>query len=150
MKFEIYGPDGGELLFVQSEISSRRLTDNLEYKGSLQADEVQRVLAEIDVLVLPSKDEPFPMVILESLAVGTPVLVMPSCGFSRKLKSFDQNFVAFAEDYDGLHYSFKVLHQGKFLVDKRSEVQKFCNQIFGIAPVVEELESVYSEVVQYV
>ncbi len=150
LKFEIYGPDGGELLFVQSEISSRNLTDNLEYKGSLQANEVQRVLAEIDVLVLPSKDEPFPMVILEALAVGTPVLVMPSCGFSRKLKSFDQNFVAHAEDYEGLHHSFKVLHQGKFLVDKRSEVQKFCNQIFGIAPVVDELESIYSEVAQYV
>ena len=74
---------------MQSEIKSRTLTSNLEYKGSLQAHDVQRMLAEIDVLVLPSKDEPFPMVVLEALAVGTQVLVMPSCGFAEELRKFE-------------------------------------------------------------
>ena len=96
--FEIYGPDGGELELVRREIEIRNLSDVVHYQGALQADDVQKLLREIDLLVLPSRDDNFPMVILEALAVGTPVLVMPSCGFAETLKTFEPNFVAASED----------------------------------------------------
>jgi len=40
IKFEIYGPDGGELQLVQKQIKSRNLNGILEYKGSLSAERV--------------------------------------------------------------------------------------------------------------
>ncbi|NBX70905.1 MAG: glycosyltransferase, partial [Actinobacteria bacterium] len=69
-KFEIYGPDGGELELVRRELEIRNLSENVYYKGALQAEDVQKLLREIDLLVLPSRDDNFPMVILEALAVG--------------------------------------------------------------------------------
>jgi glycosyltransferase involved in cell wall biosynthesis len=149
IKFEIYGPDGGELEFVQSEIKSRNLSSILEYKGSLQADEVQSVLAQIDLLLLPSKDEPFPMVILEALAVGTPVLVMPSCGFAKKLKRFESSFVADSEDLYGLNDTLNRQNSAQYRNKSHMEIAQFCAAEFGIESVVNLLLGEYKKVLSY-
>jgi glycosyltransferase involved in cell wall biosynthesis len=86
LRFEIYGPDGGELNFVKSKVKDKNISNVLKYNGSLLPNEVQNMLQNVDLLILPSKDEPFPMVILEALAVGTQVLVMPSCGVASQLR----------------------------------------------------------------
>jgi len=149
IKFEIYGPDGGELEFVQSEVKSRNLGSILEYKGSLQADEVQSILTEIDLLVLPSKDEPFPMVILEALAVGTPVLVMPSCGFAQKLKKLESSFVADTENISGLTDSLNRQKSVQYRNKSHVEIAQFCAAEFGIESVVNLLLGEYKKALSY-
>ena len=105
--FEIYGPDGGDLEFVINEITSRNLKGCLQYKGSLQSSEVQEILKQAHLLVLPSENEPFPMIVLEALSVGTSVLVMPSCGISGTLLNYDSRFVSPTEDIEGLVQTFQ-------------------------------------------
>ncbi len=143
IKFEIYGPDGGELQLVKKQIKSRNLNGILEYKGSLSAERVQGILDEIDLLVLPSKNEPFPMVILEALAIGTPVLVMPSCGFSKSIKDFESSYVATSENLSGLVESFREQYVQKFMVKTELEIVKFCANNFAISTVAESLEKIY-------
>ena len=147
MDFEIYGPDGGELELVQSEIRSRNLDGILKYKGALQAQQVQEVLLEIDLLVLPSKDEPFPMVILEALAVGTPVLIMPSCGFAKALDNFESNFVSLTEDFTGLRTTFQNIVNDNFQSKSRSEIIDYCRENFGITTVVDRLSQTYENLI---
>ena len=147
MDFEIYGPDGGELELVQSEISSRNLDGILKYKGALQAQQVQEVLLETDLLVLPSKDEPFPMVILEALAVGTPVLIMPSCGFAKALDNFESNFVSLTEDFAGLRTTFQKIVNDNFQSKSRSEIIDYCRENFGITTVVDRLSQTYENLI---
>ena len=149
LKFEIYGPDGGELSYVQSEMNSRQLIMALEYKGPLRADQVQSVLADIDLLILPSKDEPFPMVILEALAVGTPVLIMPSCGFAGKLKSFESSFVAETEDICGLVNSLKRQKSSGFQNKSHLEITNFCAKEFGIKNVVNQILDEYQKALSH-
>lgn len=47
---------------------------NVTFHGSLPHDEVAKVMAVSDVLVLPSRNEGWPTVILEAYASGTPVV----------------------------------------------------------------------------
>jgi glycosyltransferase involved in cell wall biosynthesis len=143
IKFDVYGPDAGELDFLISQIASRELSGILEYKGALQAAEVQPVISDLDILVLPSKDEPFPMVVLEALAVGTPVLVMPSCGFSNSLRGFNPDFIAQAEDLRGLTSSFEIQRLNQFKLKSREEIRTFCRGSFGITAVVDKLLNTY-------
>ena len=51
-----------------------------EFLGELDRDRVAALLMESDVLVLPSKDEGLPMVILEAMAAGIPVISSKSVG----------------------------------------------------------------------
>jgi len=148
-KFEIYGPDGGELELVRRELEIRNLSENVYYKGALQAEDVQKLLREIDLLVLPSRDDNFPMVILEALAVGTPVLVMPSCGFADTLKIFEPNYVASSEDLTGLFHSFEKQYESNFSNKSKQEIIDFCNQVFGISTVADKLLVTYKEAFRY-
>lgn len=147
VKFEIYGPDGGELQLVQKEIESRDLEGTLMYKGSLPAEHVQGILGDIDVLVLPSKGEPFPMVILEAMAVGTPVLIMPSCGFASQLEKFESSFVAETEDLPGLVKSLNQQRSKKYSNKSQWEIINFCITEFGIASVASKLLGEYRKAV---
>jgi glycosyltransferase involved in cell wall biosynthesis len=148
-KFEIYGPDGGELELVRRELEIRNLPENVYYKGALQPEDVQKLLREIDLLVLPSRDDTFPMVILEALAVGTPVLVMPSCGFADTLKTFEPNYVASSEDLSGLFHSFKKQYESNYSNKSKQEIIDFCNQVFGISTVTDKLLITYKEAIRY-
>lgn len=148
-EFEIYGPDGGELEFVKKAIDAKELNEVLKYKGALQAQEVQKLLSEINLLVLPSRDDNFPMVILEALAVGTPVLVMPSCGFADTLKIFEPNFVASSEDLSGLLNSFEKQYASNYSDKTQQEITEFCNQQFSITSVTDQLLITYNEVLDY-
>lgn len=147
LDFEIYGPDGGELEIVHSEIHSRNLKGVLKYKGALTPEQVRDLLNRIDLLVLPSADEPFPMVILESLAVGTAVLVMPSCGLADILSEFNVFFVSKSEDLGGLQNNLKVLMESATTNTERREIQEFCKKQFGISHVCKKLVCVYTRII---
>ena len=145
LSFEIFGPDGGELNFVRSEIQDENISNILQYKGSLPSKEVQNMLQRADLLILPSKDEPFPMVILESLAVGTQVLVMPSCGFASQLRNFEAAFVAESEDQNGILISFQKFFEAGFELKSREAIRAFCRDTFGISSVTDQLVQKYKK-----
>ncbi len=76
--FVLAGPDGGE-----GETVSRAIADygseRLTYIGALTHNQANNFLEEATLLVLPSINEPFPMVVLEALSFGVPVVVTNSC-----------------------------------------------------------------------
>ncbi len=100
------------------------------------------MLMEVDLVVLPSKDEPFPMIVLEALAVGTSVLVMPSCGISMELKNFRSFFVSKSENTDGLVKSLEI-SMSRRNKKERDEIMHFCREYFSIKGVADTLEHVY-------
>ena len=140
--FEIYGPDGGELQVTLETIRTKNLK-NILYKGSLSPEEVSVVLKESDLLVLPSKDEPFPMIVLESLSVGTPVLVMPSCGLANDLRRYAAECVAADESLDGLISGIEALKNRTRFNKEVGELMRFCENTFGISKVADRLEAIY-------
>ncbi len=146
IEFEIYGPDSGELEHVQKEIETKNLKNILEYKGALPPDQVRDLLNRIDLLVLPSMNEPFPMVILESLAVGTAVLVMPSCGLARDLSEFNKLYVSETEDLEGLRKNLTLLMELPTPETERRMIQEFCRREYGITKVCAKIEGVYQRI----
>lgn len=150
LKFEIYGPDGGQLDLVREAVQQAGPSSGLQYNGAVKSDHVQDLLRNANLLILPSKDEPFPMVILEALAVGIPVLVMPSCGFAEILRNFNPNFVSKTESYSGLKSTFEVVLRNNFLENSPSEIALFCREYFGIKKVVDLLETNYARARMYV
>ena len=57
-----------------------KIKDNISWMGVILGDEKFKLLAENDLFVLPSFNENFANVVIESLAVGTPVLLSEKVG----------------------------------------------------------------------
>jgi glycosyltransferase involved in cell wall biosynthesis len=144
--FELYGPDNGELGQIQEQISSDPELVRVEYKGPLAPSQVFEVLSGIDLLVLPSENEPFPMIALEALSVGAPVLIMPSCGISSIFSDEFKVFVVCEETIESLVQSFVEIFENDFFRNDREKIMDFCRKHFDLDATVEKLEYVYMKV----
>ena len=89
-RFSVVGPDEGQLPELLAFIELYpELTDRLCYEGPILHHDAVPRLALAGVFVLPSVNEPFPMTLLEALAVGTPSICTTSCGVADDLRSDD-------------------------------------------------------------
>ncbi|MCB5177896.1 glycosyltransferase [Streptomyces antimicrobicus] len=86
-RYVLAGPDEGEAGAVTHAVDTLRLADRLTVPGPLSSAQVLAELRRAHVYVLPSVDEPFPMSVLEALAVGVPVVVTRSNGLARDIEA---------------------------------------------------------------
>lgn len=85
-RFSVVGPDDGDLPLLEKFVAAHpALEGRLSYEGTLPHDDAVPRLARAGVFVLPSINEPFPMALLEALAVGTPSICTTSCGVAEDL-----------------------------------------------------------------
>jgi glycosyltransferase involved in cell wall biosynthesis len=80
--FSVVGPDEGELALLTEFITKGALGDKISYEGPIGYSNVRARLREASVYVLPSVNEPFPVTVLEAMAVGTPCVITDSCGIA--------------------------------------------------------------------
>ncbi|WP_205525340.1 glycosyltransferase [Novosphingobium sp. THN1] len=65
---------GGDLLRYREAVKNAGLEDRVDFLGWVNQEGAQRLLSDADVMVLPSYHEGLPLVILEALGAGTPVI----------------------------------------------------------------------------
>ena len=68
---------GGDVNGHQAIAQAMGLGDRVCFAGWTEQTQVARLMSEADLLVLPSHDEGLPLVILEALACGVPVVCTP-------------------------------------------------------------------------
>jgi glycosyltransferase involved in cell wall biosynthesis len=80
--FRLVGPDEGAGPEVQRRIAEAGPGVNIRWEGSIAPDAVPARMARASVYVLPAVDEPYPMSVLEAMAMAIPVVVTDSCGLA--------------------------------------------------------------------
>jgi len=75
--FDIYGPKEDEVYWSKCEriLNDLSSTVTASYKGAIEHSQVMTVLSNYDLFFFPSCGENYGHVILESMLVGTPVLI---------------------------------------------------------------------------
>jgi glycosyltransferase involved in cell wall biosynthesis len=81
IKFIMAGADQGELNSVRKRAYELKL-GNFQYIGPLSHPRVLDLLAKSKALILPAYGEVFPMIVLEALSLGTPVVMSDQCGLA--------------------------------------------------------------------
>jgi glycosyltransferase involved in cell wall biosynthesis len=76
--FSIVGPDAGCLASVRERISQLGLEKQVCWLG--ERDDVGQILEESNVFVLPAIADPLPLVVLEAMQAGVPVVATASGG----------------------------------------------------------------------
>ena len=79
--------DGPERDSLQKLAKSLSVADRISFLGSMPQDALPSIYAAADVLVLASRHEGWPNVLLEAMACGTPVVVSNIPGMSEIVKS---------------------------------------------------------------
>lgn len=93
--------DGSEQANLLAQIQSLGLTSQVTLLAGRPWFRVPEVLALSNVLVLPSRSEPWGLVVNEAMACGMPVLVSDRCGCAADLIQDGQNGFIFDPDSPG-------------------------------------------------
>lgn len=138
--FYIAGPDGGELEEIMIRLADQKFRGKLKYVGNIPYDEVQNLMKKMRLYVLPSDYESFGMTLIESMSVGTPVVVTPGVVISADIEIEKAGVVAdsnpeelsrkirelyFSDEYD--EYSVNAFNYVKKNFDIESMINKMRN-----------------------
>jgi len=80
--FDIYGTGEENYIEQLKELVNPVIISKINWKGSVYGEMKFQILSEYDLMVLPSYDENFANVVIESLSVGTAVLITGKVGLS--------------------------------------------------------------------
>jgi glycosyltransferase involved in cell wall biosynthesis len=82
LRLNLVGPDWGGQRGLETLAAQLRITQFVKFRGRVSSAERWAVLSSHDILVLPSRWEGFPMVVIEAMVVGKPVIVSEEAGVS--------------------------------------------------------------------
>lgn len=80
--FTVAGPDQGQLANVQRLIKESGHEAKITVRGALSPKDTYALLSSATALVLPSRGEIAPMIVLEAASIGTPIILTKDCGLS--------------------------------------------------------------------
>lgn len=87
--FWIAGDDQGEGPAIRSMIDRSKHREHFSLLGALPHHEVMRRLLSCTAMVLPSHREPYPMIVLEAAARGTPSILTIDSGLTAPIREHD-------------------------------------------------------------
>ena len=143
LKLILAGPDDGFLTVVKGLIKALNIDSSVLIVGPLYGQEKLAAYVDADVYILPSCYEIFGMTILESLACGTPVILMENCGIA---KYFADKVGLAVKEPSMLEGAILKIFENKQL---REVFKNNCQETikkFDLNKPISELEDVYESV----
>jgi glycosyltransferase involved in cell wall biosynthesis len=138
-----YGPYRREEQRLKEMTNELNLRDVVQFAGKKSPPELAKLMQESGVLVLPSRAESLGMVLVESLACGTPV-VATRCGGPEDIVTDDVGVLVRPEDPEALASGIEHVldHHARF---DRAKLRHHALQKFGLETVGRRLFEVYEE-----
>ncbi|OZC83656.1 glycosyltransferase [Rhodococcus sp. 06-412-2C] len=137
--FTLVGPDEGEGAAIEARQRAR-----LRWEGALDPERTAARMAEAAIYVLPSIDEPYPMSVLEAMAVGIPVIITDSCGLATSVTRVGCGIVVPAGNLQALIEAVRRLLGDEALrVAMGSRGRAAAQSEFGTDAIAEQLEQHY-------
>lgn len=143
---ELYIVGGGN-----DEVAIKRLSNELgltqrgvEFIGKLQGEELIQELQQADAVILNSRYENQPVVILEALSCGIPVIAPSIAGIPEVINE-SRGILFNREDSDALKNSMIAFHSKKAQYNKL-ELRAYCQNTFSYSAVASKLDNLYRKI----
>jgi glycosyltransferase involved in cell wall biosynthesis len=128
---------------LEGEISKRGLTDNVFLTG--YRDDVPRILAASDVLVLPSFREGTPRVITEAMASGLPVVATDIAGIPEQVADGESGYLIPTGDAEALAERLETLLSDLGLRERMGECGQKRAEQFSVNMMLGDLDELYQD-----
>lgn len=143
VRFTLVGPDEGEGPRVERAVAEDG-AGRLSWAGPLAPDATSERMTGASVYVLPSVNEPFPMSVLEAMAIGLPVVITESCGLAPLVRRTGCGIVT-DESQDALDDAVRTLLADPALARKMGDRgTRAARDELGMPAVAGILEAAYS------
>ena len=138
------GPERHHLIRLVEQLNINECVIFIEFQR-----DVKRILSTIDVLVVPSLLEGFPMIILEAMAMSKPIIATQIDGITEQLVDGKSGILVPPEDADALKTAIQRLMENDRLRNRlgknaRNRVEKD----FSIEKMIDETTNVYQSLVE--
>jgi len=135
----IFGPDGGLLDEVKNH--SIYLRDKrISLGGSLESHEIPKILGESKVLFVTSLFENFPMVVLEAISVGTPVLIFSHFDFAQEISGTFPEMVVNETETEEILSKLEFLSLKSGDISYQRKIVAFARERFDLRRLTSRLE----------
>lgn len=105
--------DGPDYQIIKDKIKKGNLEHRVKLLGNIE--EPEKFIREMDVLILTSKREVFPMVVLEAMAVGTPMISIDKGGIKEAIINNETGILISEHSVDMYCTKIRELQQNKQL-----------------------------------
>ncbi|GGB41524.1 glycosyltransferase family 4 protein [Fictibacillus barbaricus] len=112
IEFYVAG-DGPDYRIIKDKIKNANLEQKVKLLGNIEKPE--NFIREMDVLLLTSKREVFPMVVLEAMAVGTPMISIDKGGIKEAIINNETGILIPEHSVEMFCTKIKELEQNKHL-----------------------------------
>lgn len=128
---------------AENRVAMCGLSDRVQFLGWLQGADLERVLQESDVLVLPSWVEGLPNAMIEAMASGLAVVVSSVGNVPDVVNDGEEALLVPPQDSDALQRALaRVISDAEFRVALAGRGHRFCRDNFAVEPAVEKLDEV--------
>ena len=131
--------EGPLKMMILKEIELLKLTDRVKLLGVVR--EIPKLISSHDLLVLPSVTEGFPNVVLESLAVGVPVVAFGVGGIRAMIKPDFNGYIIAQDDLQDFEKCVVKACQKKW---DHSAIKADVETRFGVKKIVKQYEALLS------
>ena len=100
------GPSGESIRAAAAELG---LVDHIRFAGALSETETLAEIARSDILVLPSLMEGLPVVLVEAMALGRPVVASRVAGIPELVEDDESGYLFTPSDWDDLETRLRAL-----------------------------------------
>jgi glycosyltransferase involved in cell wall biosynthesis len=111
----------GEERTLRQDVEEFGVAGAVDFVGVMGGDDLARCYAEAQVLCLPSRREGVPLVLLEAMAFGLPVIATPVGGIVDYVTDGDNGLLVPPGDIDALAASIQALAADRELRDRLGE-----------------------------
>lgn len=131
---------------LDADVENHKLSEQVFLTGF--RNDIPRVLAASDVLVLPSFREGTPRVITEAMASGLPVIATDIAGIPEQIVSEENGYRVPTGDSEALADRLKELLSDVELREQMASRGLARSERFSIDTMIEELDGLYRELTQ--
>lgn len=134
--------DGELRLEIENFIKKNNLKDNIKMHG--QIDNVNEVLQNMDIFLLPSLWEGFGLVLVEAMAIGLPIVATNVGGIPEVLDYGNYGIIIKPNDFTEIEKAIAILIEDTELRQKLSQKGIERSKVFNIEKMIEKYEQCYS------
>jgi len=138
------GPEEAALKLLVGQLD---LADCIDFLGQISNEEVPRYMAAADVFALPSLSEGFPIVILEAMASGLPIVATNITGLPEVVHNGENGFLVESKNSIELAEKVLLLLQDNELRGRIAQNNKQRAKDYTWEKVIDRLEQVYQKIV---